>query len=262
MRKSPRFTLSRRDLMVLAPATAVTAGLSGVSGAALAGPGCGGAHTAKLAVAYLSGSETWAHLDGLSPTLEALSEDAEHDEAPLVTASSLASGDQAFAERSARISLHGLMSEPSADLPDMRLMAHFEPYHELTHQTWCYEGSGPNCGSDSGDLTLPIDPAHGMKLSLEVQTPDEETPAVAEANFAVGEAFGRPKLRRGAYLIAWDRPGGRQSSHPWFGLKAIVERVPEPSEGVTAVRRFMVAGTDATPLRVPALLMTVDFAET
>lgn len=261
MTKPRNLELSRRHVMALAPAIALTAGLTGVGRSALAEPGRGSAaHTAGLALGYMVGSETWDHLDGLTPTLERLDETAVRDEAPLVTASSLATGDGAFAARGARVILHGFMAEPDAGLPAMHLKTHYVPHHELTHLAWSYQGAESCCGTTTTELTLPAHPDHGMKLSLEVRAEGAVEPSRAEAVFTLGEVFGRPKLRRGAYLMSWHLSSDRQATHLWPGMRAIAERVPEASKGIKVTRRLMVAGVDRRPVRLPALLMTVDYA--
>jgi len=60
-----------------------------------------------------------------------------------------------------------------------------------------------------------------LRLSLEIG------PALAEAHFDLGDAPGRAKLRRGAYLMSWALPSGT-ADPGWSRYRAIAERIERP----------------------------------
>lgn len=265
MKKSSTFDLTRRGFMAAGSAVAVTAGFGGVSRAAVAD--CAGfAHrqAARLSIAYLRGSENWDYLRGLTPTLEAMSEDLNVDEAPLIGAEALASGDPGFAARGARVTIHGLIAEPSDRLPAMLLKARYRPYHEATHIAWGFEGSALCCAQPPASFVLPVHAGGGLQLSLEVWPRGSKTektdPTIAEANFELGATLGEAKLRRGAYLMAWGLPGGPKLP-VWTRYRAIAERIETPEEGMPETRRFMVTDTSGAAKALPALMLTVDYGD-
>ncbi len=263
MKKFSAFNLSRREVLAAGSALAATAG---ITNAAYAGAGgCfGHQRTAQLSVAYLQGSETWDYLHGLTPDLGAVTEDMTVDEAPLIAAESIASGDVSFAVRGARIAIHGLVAKPTAGLPAMHLKAHYQPYHEGTHVAWGFEGSELCCAQPATAFTMPVEAGTGLRLSLEVrprgsQAEDGEA-AVAETKLGLGVLPGGAKLRRGAYLMAWGLPDGPLLP-PWSRYRVVAEQIEAPGEGLRASRRFMVQDASGAATTLQAVLLTVDYGD-
>ncbi len=255
MKTSRFFEITRRELMVAAPAVAAAAGLGTMGRAALAGcVGHGERQAAKLSLAYLQGSEAWDYLQGLTPTLRAVAEDMEVDEAPLVPAEFMISGDPSFARRGARVTVHGPLSAETDRLPAMVMKAHFRPYHEAVHAAWGYQGTVLSRAQPATAFTVPIDAVTGLRLSLEIG------PALAEAHFDPGDAPGRAKLRRGAYLMSWSLPSGT-ADPGWRRYRVIAERIERPEEGMPEIRRFMIADAAGQAKSLPAVMLTVDHAE-
>lgn len=256
MKTSRLFEISRRDLMVTAPVVAAAVGLGGPGRAALAGcTGHGEQLAAKLSLAYLQGSEAWEFLQGLTPTLHAVAEDMEVDEAPLVPAETMMSGDANFAKYGARVTVHGPLSEETdRRLPAMVMKAHFRPHHDAVHAAWGYQDPEMSGAQPGTAFTVPVDAATGLRLSLEVG------PAVAEAHFDLGDAPRQAKLRRGAYLMSWGPPSGWVDPG-WSRYRAIAERIEKPEDGMPEVRRFMIANAFGQAKSLPAVMLTVDYAE-
>ncbi len=265
MKKSSIFELTRRDFAAAGAAVAVTAGLGGMSRAALAG--CAGSshrQTARLSIAYLQGSENWDYLRGLTPTLEAVTEEMTLEEAPLIAADAVASGDPGFAARDARVSIQGLIAEPSDRLPAMLLKAHYRPYHETAYMVWGFEGSTLCCAQQPASYALPIDAGVGLQLSLEVRPRGGNTnaaePLIAEAKFVLGATPGEAKLRRGAYLMSWGLADGPKLP-VWTGYRVIAERIETPEEGLPETRRFMVTDASGAAKALQAVMLTVDYGD-
>ena len=244
MKTSRYLEITRRDLMVAAPVLAAAVGLGTMGRSALASCfGHGEQQAAKLSLAYLQGSEAWDYLQGLTPTLPAVAEDMEVDEAPLVPAETMISGDQSFATRGARVTVHGPLSAETR-LPAMVMKAHSRPYHEAVHAAWGYQGPETPRAQPAIAFTVPVDAATGLRLSLEVG------PALAEAHFDLGDAPGRAKLRRGAYLMSWGLPS--DTADPgWRRYRAIAERIERPEEGMPETRRFMIADASGQAKSLP-----------
>lgn len=265
MKNSSSFKLTRRKFVATGSAVVVSAGLGGVGHAAFADYTISGIHRAgRLSIAYLQGSENWDHLHGLTPTLAAVTDDMIVDKAPLVGASSLAKGDSGFTTRGARITIHGLIAEPSSLLPPMLLKAHYLPYHDTTHIAWSFEGSSSNTAPAGSSFTVPVDASNGLRLSLEMQPSSSNSvagsPTVADAQFVLGATSGEAKLRRGAYLLTWglaDAP----MLFAWTGCHVVAERIEMPEEGMPETRCFMVADAAGKPRSLPALMLTVEYAD-
>ena len=265
MKKSSIFDLTRREFMAAGSVVAVTAGFGGFGRAALADcAGFGHQRAARLSIAYLRGSENWDYLRGLTPTLEAITEDMDVDEAPLIAADALVGGDSGFAARGARVTIHGLIAEPSDRLPAMLLKAHYRPYHEATHMAWGFEGSALCRAQPAASFTLPVHAGGGLQLSLEVWPRGGNTeltdPAIAEAYFGLGATPGEAKLRRGAYLMAWGLPGGPKLP-VWSRYRAIAERIETPEAGMPETRRFMLTDATGAAKAPPAVMLTVDYSD-
>ena len=265
MKKSSSFNLSRRNFVATGSAVVATVGFGGIGRAALAdGSGMGHQKAAGLSIAYLQGSENWDYLHGLTPTLVATTDDMAVDEAVLIAADALKSGDSGFAARGARIKVHGMITEQSDRLPPMLLRAHYRPYHEETHIAWGFEDSPFCCPQPGTTFTLPVDAGAGLQLSLEVPSHDGSSvmidPAIAEARFDLGATPGEAKLRRGAYLMTWGLPGAPMIS-AWTGCRVIAEQIETPEEGMPETRRFMVTDVSGAAKALPALMLTVDYGD-
>ena len=264
--KDPRtFAPTRREVLVAVPAVAAAVGVGSVGRTALAG--CGGAdheRTARLSLAFLQGSEQWDHLQGLTPTLEAVTEDMTVDEAPLVPADALIVGDGGFATRKARVMVHGLLAEPSDRHPMVRIAAHYRPFHDTAHIAWGFDGATTCCSTPATEFTVPVDAATGLQLSVEVRPrgtgPDDADSAFAEATFSLGIAPGRAKLRRGVYLMAWDMPTGAPLP-AWQRYRVIAERIETPEDGMPATRRFMLTDATGAAKALPAVMLSIDYAD-
>jgi hypothetical protein len=259
------FAPTRREVLVAVPALAAAVGVGGVGRTALAG--CTGAdheQAARLSVAFLQGSEQWDHLRALTPTLEAVTEEMAVDEAALVPADQLISGDGGFATRGARVMVHGLLGEPSDRHPAMRIAARYRPFHDASYLAWGFDGSTACCSSPATEFTVPVDAAVGLQLSVEVQPRDAETDgidlAVAEATLGLGIAPGQAKLRRGIYLMAWDMPAGA-SLPAWHRYRVIAERIETPEDGMPASRRFMLTDATGAARTLPAVMLSIDYAD-
>jgi len=264
MKKSSSFNLSRRNFVATGSAVVATVGLGGVGRAALADySGIGHQKAAGLSIAYLQGSENWDYLHGLTPTLAATTDEMAIDEAMLVDADALASGDPGFAARGARIKIHGMITKRSDRLPPMLLRTHYRPFHEETHIAWGFDDSADSCAQPGTTVNVPIDPSAGLQLSLEMPRPGRilaTDPAIAGARFVLDAIPGEAKLRRGAYLMAWGLPGAPIDS-AWSGYRVIAEKIETPEEGMPETRRFMVTDTSGAAKALPALMLTVDYGD-
>jgi len=264
MKKSSNLNLSRRNFVTTGSAVVATVGFGGIGRAALADcTGFGHHEAAGLSIAYLQGSENWDYLQGLTPTLAATTDEMAVDEAVLIAADALASGDSGFASRGARIKVHGMISHRSDQLPPMLLRTHYLPYHEETHIAWSFEDSADSCAQPGTTFTMPVDASAGLQLSLEMPVSGKSIatdPAVAAARFVLGATPGEAKLRRGAYLMTWGLPGAPMES-ALTGCRVIAEQIETPEEGMPETRRFMVINASGAAKDLPALMLTVDYGD-
>ena len=67
-------------------------------------------------------------------------------------------------------------------------------------------------------------------------------------------------LRQGAYLMSWALPSGTVDPG-WSRYRAIAERTERPEEGMPEIRRFMIADASGQANSLPAVMLTVDYAE-
>ena len=261
MKKSSNSKLTRRNFVATGSAVVATIGFGGVGRAAWADrSGFGHQQAAGLSIAYLQGSENWDYLHGLTPTLAAATDDMAVDEALLIGANTLASGDPGFATQGARITIHGMISEPSNQLPPMLLKARFHPYHDETHMAWGFEDSTLGNAQSGTAFTMPVNANSGVQLSVEMRALGDESVSIAEAQFVLGATPGEAKLRRGAYLMTWGLPGAPMLS-AWTGCRVIAEQIETPEEGMPETRRFMVTDVTGAAVALPALMLTVDYGD-
>jgi len=258
MKKSSNRKLTRRNFVASGSAVVATIGFGGIGRADYAG--LGHQKAAGLSIAYLQGSENWDYLHGLTPTLAATTDDMMVDEALLIGASTLASGDPRFAFQGARVTIHGLISEPSNKLPPMLLKTRFRPYHDTTHLAWDFEDFTRGDAQSGTAFTMPVNADSGVQLSLEMRPRGEELVSIAEAQFVLDATRGEAKLRRGAYLMTWGLPDAPMLS-AWSGCRVIAEQIETPEEGMPETRRFMVIDATGAAVALAALMLTVDYGD-
>lgn len=265
MKKSKFSQMTRREFVLAAPAVAAAACLGGLGRIAPAAAADLKQDSAgRFSIAYLEGSEQWDHLHCLAPTPEGVGGETTMDQARLVPADTLWSGDGSFAERGARVTIHGLLGEAPDNLPEMEMKARYRPFHESQSVLWGFQGSPTHAAQPATSFSAPIDAGTGLELSLELRPRKDRSretePETAEARFTPGAAPGQAKLRRGVYLLAWDLSSG--SALPdWSRYHAIADRIAKPEEGLPEIRRFMLTDAFGPVKTLPALVMSVDYAD-
>ena len=252
------FMLRRRDLLALAPACAVTAGLTSSPAAASCLFGHGGE---KLSLAYWSGSDALPSLERLSELTEL--EDQEQDalaQGELIPAEWLERGDSRFNESDVRLRVHGLFAADGRavqDLAPLEIEAHFTPFHDATTQLWQFQAGAQPCPCSATGLTLPVTAEHGLSLSFRI---DGQTDGAA-TRFTLGGEGGLPKLRRGVYLAAWR--GESAASLPSWHRFQVMSRAPrDDEEPLLAPHRLRLAHRHGSslPLDQPYLVLSFDHA--
>ncbi len=58
----------------------------------------------------------------------------------------------------------------------------------------------------------------------------------------------------------WGLPGGPKL-FAWTGYRAIAEQIETPEEGMPETRRFMVTDASGAAMALPALMLSVDYAD-
>lgn len=260
MKKASMSRMTRREFVLAAPAAAVAAGLGLTGLTASARPVAEHAPSPGLSVGYLQGSEEWNHLQGLSPTLDAVTGETLMDQARLVPAEALAQGDGRFAGRDARVTVHGFLTDAPHDLPRMRMQVGFRPYHGLQSVVWGYEGSSICCAQPASMFTVPIHADSGLQLSLDVSVRGSGSSLPVEAVFSPGSAPDQLKLRRGVYLLSWHLPSA-PGAPDWSRYRAFAERIEQQEPGIPAMRRFMIADAGGAVKSLPVLVMSVAYAD-
>jgi hypothetical protein len=180
--------LRRRELLIL--------GSASMAGWALAAPSA----AAAVGVWRAAGEELrvgWAPRD---TEIEAL---ASRWSPRLVDARSLALGDAQLGRSDAQLEIHGLLpaaASPGRDLQSLSVGIDYHPHHDGFHHAWCFEnGPVPNL-SPPVRLRVPIDPAFGLNLIVELR--DRSGTRELPLRLSVGGEAGTPKLRPGRYVIA------------------------------------------------------------
>ncbi|MEM7221471.1 MAG: hypothetical protein AAF495_00740 [Pseudomonadota bacterium] len=254
-----RFILRRRDLLALAPACAVTAGLASSPAAAdcLFGHG-----SKKLSLAYWPASEA---LNDLAQVRELAAPEASPsdetaaapDTQELVPAEWLAGGDPALAGRGLRLRVHGLFGpegQAQAGLADLSIVAHFTPYHEATAEVWRFEDGA--CACSNSAMTMPVTAEQGLSLSFNVGGESGEA-----TRFTLGGEGGLPKLRRGVYLVTWRGDGG--PSLPSWHRTGLLSEHPQADDDTPNVPHRLRLADRRNPSRSfgqPYLVLSFDHA--
>lgn len=211
----------RRDILVMGSVLAASPLLSRASRAqelmAAAAKG------QPISLGFVENSEQIAnlrHVAGqLRRALRPLAEGAVADAATqmqIVPAGSLPSGDPALANHPVRMRIQGFFPNlPKTALPykvdlDVVLRSPELP-QGATFFAWSYRGKPENLSAPVAFNVSP-DFFSQVTLVLRVQAKNDKKPAVTQSStFTLGDDAGKPRLVRGAYLLAvssraWDRP--------------------------------------------------------
>jgi hypothetical protein len=127
----------------------------------------------------------------------------------LMAAHDLASGDRAFVERGAQVTIQQLYRPSDCDLTGLTAYLHYHPEQcpaAIKVPVWSYQQAGVMNVGATNRLLVPVAAATGLTLSFEWQTQADRATIVMP--LAIDQTSDRPKLQRGTYLIA----GQRQST--------------------------------------------------
>jgi hypothetical protein len=127
------------------------------------------------------------------------------EQAAVVAADRLQTGDTRFARDGARLAIRGLFPQldPVAlhGLEMLTVDVAYEPYHTTPFQAWSFfNGSTPRSSSPVA-LTLPVDAATGLNLVVTYRTTSMPEPIAVMARFALRDEDDTPKLRAGTYFV-------------------------------------------------------------
>lgn len=184
---------------------------------------------AELDVGYLSGSDSGADLSCAERFLL-----ENPDSSRIVNAKSLSRGDPGLAVRDAMLTLfhwggssrcHGALTGRRVDLN-----LHYDTaVGPVEFALWHYREKGLVDAGSAIQVRVPLDPKSGLTISADAWRggastggPDDGPPRRSAATLIPGFQPGRPKLRRGVYLLSADRFAD------WKSLLAPQKRFPNP----------------------------------
>ena len=273
MKSARRSPISRRDSTdlsrrsFLATPAVVSAGMV-IPGGVLATSAVGrsdstqvsaGERPGRVSLAYWPGSARLESFDGLSHTADGLLANARS--APgnsasctspicqrLVDAAEMAAGEPRFARKGATVRIHGLFYADGVRLErqtSMAMYVHGGSPDAPAFYAWGFDGRAVSPASQPTQFDVPVGTDSGLNLSFEFNgasavqerglTPEHR--GFFEDHVVVGLALdstpGRPKLRRGIYLLTW--AGSDDNPIPeWWGYEmevaASVKTTQSPSD--------------------------------
>ena len=179
---------------------------------------------------------------------------------PPIDARALLAGDSRFETTGARVRFLGSLSGDCAavwgDLRSLSVGIEHRPYHEVLFHAWSMRAGTPSSFSPSAAFTAPIDAGFGLQLRVDVARGTEPEPQSAAISFFTGGRAGRPKLRRGLYLLGWPKNAG-EAPPRWDARGISIENATMEREGATAPKY---SGLRVTPIDLPCVAFYVDRA--
>jgi hypothetical protein len=138
------------------------------------------------------------------------------EEATIIDAESLGSGQSHFPHSSASLKLHGFCTDKAetrvAQVEKLSIDVSFAPFHDIVFRAWSFQNSIPASSSCPTAMTVPIAASHGLNMNLTVQqTADSPTLHIPLQLAANGSD--KPKLREGHYFLGM--PGQDSSVPKW-----------------------------------------------
>lgn len=216
-------TMGRREFLALSSSCAMVPWLGGLATVA-AQPLAPVRATTSLSVGYLEGSDLFSSFD-VAPweKVDANGEDVESALLDVYPAVELPAGDPSFGWESAEVTVFGLYPPLAENEKQHILRAALEVTYRIEDPTveaplsflaWAYSRN-PVANAGCGiRFVAPVDRDRGLSLVLHVEDlrpryarrPPFPPARSLRADFTVNLESGRPKLRRGVYLLGL-RPG-------------------------------------------------------
>ena len=248
----------------------------------------GRAGSGKVRIGYWDESERLESFEGLThaaegPLVDALNEPVPHADCTepcchrIVDAAAMREGDPRFAKRGARVTIHGLFLAGGArrdDLCAMSLFVHAGPSRRVPFLAWgCDSAIASNAGSPNV-FRVAVEKTSGLSVSFDVAEPGrlaarDRSPLDADScqdhlvtHFAIDDARGKPKLRRGVYLLSWSGSG---SLPRWENYEMEVVRPVRAEDAMDEAtglfsRLARRRSRTSSSREFPYLLVSVDFA--